>query len=217
MNAKKSNMRKEIPILFSTSMVQAILDDRKSMTRRVVKPQPDENGVEFMPNAPSLDWEQVYKDIWRPWIWDTEEGESIMKDCPYGQPGDLLWVRESWCKITNASKEEDNRLHYRASTGKNNFTWKPSIHMMKSDARIWLQVTDVRVERLNDISEEDAIAEGILKINTGYYKNYLYDTGGIPPFASFRSLWQSINGPESWDANPWVWVVSYKVVSKMGI
>lgn len=150
-------MKKEIPILFSTDMVQAILDGRKTMTRLAIKPQPDQEGsVSFMANPP-LDWQGE----WYPWKWETSEGESISKHCPYGQPGDILWVRESWNMGTKKELAPDDQWMqrndgipkgewvwvYRAGTVRNNHPehpewgkklWKPSIHMPKSACRIWL-------------------------------------------------------------------------------
>ncbi|MDO8997221.1 MAG: hypothetical protein Q7U77_11390 [Sediminibacterium sp.] len=182
---------KYIPILFSTAMVQAIIEGRKSMTRRVVKPQPSETGVSAF-----------------------NDGEHPQMKCPYGQVGDILWVRESFisgyeCDEGSFNTDEDGEyipvLKYKADResfdwydGNSDFPcekipWKPSIHMPKSACRIFLKITNVRVERLQDISEEDAIAEGI---------------------ASFKSLWQSINGEKSWDDNPWVWVIEFERIEK---
>lgn len=205
-------MKKEIPILFSTEMIKALLDGRKTMTRRIVKTKYGGEPVSTVKQPCSDD---IYVAFSRP---DDNKLIEAVK-CPYGQPGDLLWVRESWCIVTNASKEDDNKLHYRASTGKNNFTWKPSIHMKKSAARIWLEVTEIRVERLQDINEFDAECEGIeddefLPLR---FKQYGDNVGSCESaITSFQTLWEHINGPESWNSNPWVWVVSFKVVSKTG-
>lgn len=183
--------RKERPILFSTPMVQAILAGRKTQTRRVVKGealkflQPDMFTSEFVANK-----------------------DNAL--CPYGKPGDLLWVRETWCRVNH------NEYLYKANSLGDNLKWKPSIHMPKAAARVWLRVTSVRVERLQDISVSDAINEGI-ENETGHpygFKIYGQDniTGGSG--ASFKSLWELINGTESWHANPWVWVVEFERVQK---
>lgn len=229
-------MRKEIPILFSTPMVQAILDGRKTMTRRAIKPQPDQEGsVSFMANPP-LDW----KGEWYPWKWDTSEGESIAKNCPYGHPGDIMWVRESFqeyggCIFFKADGPEINEGPLGCAN-----KWKPSIHMPKSACRIWLEVINVRVERLHDITPGAACDEGIEYWNIdgesmeggelqADFKNYTwtekkendpnYNDRYFPTFAnpvdSFRTLWQSINGFESWEANPWVWVIEFKQFNKI--
>ena len=185
------------PILFSTPMVQAILERRKIQTRRVVKQ--------------SSGWDNVWK------VSHEGNGSYCMRTgtqysipffkCPYGQPGDVLWVRETWCYIgdTASADNDKNRFHYLASKGKNNFTWKPSIHMPKEACRLFLRVKSVRVERLQEITRGDAMDEGCPFANMA---------DGPNPKDWFNNLWQSINGPESWDANPWVWVVEFKRITK---
>jgi hypothetical protein len=136
--------------------------------------------------------------------------------CPYGQPGDRLWVREAWSR-----DEEDGALFYRADVGTGNeaddwqrniyegasgYRWKPSIFMPRWASRILLEVTAVRVERLQDISEADAIAEGAPWAACGAPQEGSHKAG-------FAQLWESINGPNSWDANPWVWVIEFKRVT----
>jgi len=226
-------MRKQIPILFSTPMVQAILAGRKTQTRRVIKPQPDENGVSYMKNPP-LNWEIIYKESWKPYKWDTDEGESIAKECPFGDPGDLLWVRETMDQdfengvtyiADNSSWDSPPDYCYRSGNCK-----VPPIHMPKAAARIWLEVTNVRAERLQDISEEDAKAEGVerwteerMRSKPTHYKVYcdLYSPNDPAMYSSdavhsFETLWHLIHGLESWEANPWVWVVEFKVLSTTG-
>lgn len=209
------------PILFSTEMVQAILEGRKTQTRRIIKPQPifygrnDERiAVEFRKNI--------------------FEFYDVMRNDPFSilfslklkfELGDILWVRESF----EYSDELDEPFWYKQKY-KEDYTqeaferikWKPSIHMPKEAARIFLEVTNVRVERLKDISEEDAIAEGIDKKGDLYFnyfeskllgkvlqKEYFYKE---IPKVSFMSLWSKINGIDSWKANPWVWVYEFKQV-----
>jgi hypothetical protein len=207
------------PILFSTPMVQAILEGRKIMTRRIVKPQPNENGVDYMKNAP-LGWESYYKEIWKPWKWETEEGESISKQ-PY-TIGQILWVRETW--VDNKGElPTDLGFVYKAELGTKELQyskelgvkWKPSIFMPKAACRIFLEITNVKVERLQDISEEDAKAEGVELLPNNRYKYYLsnyFDC--VTAVYSFKTLWQKINGRESWESNPFVWVVSFKKITK---
>lgn len=204
---------KEIPILFSTAMVQAILSGNKTQTRRVVKfplKSPTHMAsINDSDNPPPVEW------------------------CPNGQPSDLLWVREkqgyyqdnkALCPVFR-TEISDNEVGF--------YKWRPSIHMPKEAARIWLKVKTVRVERLHDISEEDAKAEGILCYRDEFdgnryrYKDYMadssdyghpdhdYPTVGIAK-TSFCTLWESINGRESWDSNPWVWVVEFEVLSTTG-
>ena len=210
---------KEIPILFSTPMVQAILAGRKKQTRRVAAvPVHDHYGTDIM------DWglsKHPYKKDGK-WLYnvqsDVDSYNTFELKAKYGQPGDLLWVRETWRGI-----EQDYglpRYEYKATESINlTDKWKPSIHMPKEAARIWLQVTDIRVERLHDITEDDAIAEGVEKLGDFVfpYKHYASNTAScVDAKTSFRTLWQEINGDESWEANPWLWVISFKVLSTTG-
>ena len=172
----------EYPILFNTEMVRAILAGKKTQTRRVMKPQPDET-----------------KARWTGERWEFHMGYPIGHDvpkCPYGKPGDKLWVRETWCP----NYYSDGRVGYKADWRNPlpevvaETKWKPSIFMPKSAARIWLEIVDVRVERVRSITSTDAIAEGI-NIDT----------------ENFHELWNSINAKRGfgWDVNPWVWVVEF--------
>jgi len=172
-------------MLFSAQMVRAILGDRKSMTRRVIKPQPD---------AISPDGNQVWLEV--------NHGPSIR--CPYGQPGDRLWVRESY-----APRYFDGGKHgYKADWDGRSADvvpepkWKPSIHMPRSACRILLEVTAVRVERLQGMKYADFKSEGM-----GTALHGVWAVGR----SEFASLWDSINAKRghSWDSNPWVWVVEF--------
>lgn len=207
---------KQRPILFSTPMVQAILAGRKTQTRRVVKPP---------------------KEFIGDWFFQHVNFVRSRVNCPYGQTGDVLWVRETFAKCIGrieitpsevASAYEwtkDRFIVYKADSKEETHPkfpkfgkkrWRPSIHMEKDFARIWLCITDVRVERLQDITEEDAMREGVLPIGDkglGFYNDYL--TNGFScknAVRSFESLWQSIHGEESWNNNPWVWVVEFKQI-----
>lgn len=187
---------KERPILFSTPMVQAILNGTKSVTRRIIKPQPDENGISFMKNAP-LNWESHYKEEWKPYFFDDDNGERHAIHCPYGEAGDILWVRETWM-------EDDVGYFYKANFDESDINhlkgnWKPTIHMPKVAARIFLQVVSVRVERVNKITQEDAEAEGVLIDDDGLAcMNYLNNEFEMfPPEQSFETLWSKINGEPS--------------------
>lgn len=154
-------------------------------------------------------------------------GEWFMK-CPYGQPGDRLWVRETWApadKILFGSDLDEceavaykadgsildpNGQHFNAfGIDFSKIRWKPSIHMRRDYSRILLEITDIRVERLQEISEQDAIAEGIEISPVWKGPGDVYPSD---PVKDFCTLWESIHGPESWDANPWVWVVSFKKI-----
>ena len=176
----------EKPILFSAQMVRAILEGRKTQTRRVIKPQPEAD----------LDPSTVVA------AWDTG---FIDEKCPYGETGDHLWIRENFWK----DKDTGKCLGYCADDeGKyaNNKTVKktPSIHIPRVASRITLEITAIRVERLQDISEEDALAEGIQ-----VWESEL-------PTEQFKDLWVSINGEQSWDKNPFVWVIEFKVLEIRG-
>lgn len=189
---------KERPILFSGPMVRAILDGRKTQTRRVMKPQPEYRAKRKLQ-----------------WSWGTRQwlnGHTPTDHCkhcsmwnsenPYGQPVDRLWVRETFAVCA------DNNIFYKAD-GKpdpwDGIKWKPSIHMPRKASRITLEITGVRVERLQDISPTEACKEGIFEDG-----NYCSEPPLPYPVATFKKLWNSINGPGSWVANPWVWVIEFK-------
>lgn len=190
----------ERPIIFSAPMIRALLDGRKTQTRRVVKGVPLEwFGSGFTPEYVAL------------------ADNSL---CPYGQPGDQLWVRETWHPETS---DPDARAAYRADCDydTSDCGWRPSIHMPRWASRILLRVTDVRVERLQAISEADAIAEGISELPLQKQEPgawWCADPLGNSslhcrtPRAAFCRLWESIYGAGSWDANPWVWVIKFERV-----
>lgn len=200
---------KERPILFSAPMVRAILDGRKTQTRRVMKVQPGD---------------VLWRSNGRDWLWlDNDDGPLTEPApcirCPYGVPGDRLWVRETWAK----PGEVGDSIEYRADNddplaGR----WRPSIHMPRWASRITLEVTGVRVERLQDISEDDARAEGIREVTKdGVVKKYcVYDLGdhSSTPWdqmprravAAYAALWNDINGKGAFLSNPWVWVVEFR-------
>ena len=210
---------KERPILFLAPMVRAILEGRKTVTRRPVKAtKAHADGFMMLDHGKG----------WRPYnafgdFASDHEGMEYPIACPYGKLGDRLWVRET-CYINDyreASVPEQERadceIHYRADgipdfEGEEELIrWRPSIHMPRWASRILLEVTDVRVERLQDITEEQALAEGIKKHSDGGYhvedgKHY-----SDSPVESFACLWSSVGG--NWDANPWVWCVSFKRIT----
>ena len=213
------------PILFSTKMVQAILEGRKTQTRRL-------HGLDEIKKNPN-DWTFYYfsKDDKRTFAHFRKQEDnkikSIFGTSPY-QIGDILWVRESFFNCSSFKEyplfsEIKGNFCYKTNDFIGGHKWKPSIYMPKKAARIFLEVTNVRVERLKDISEEDAIAEGIDKKGDLYF-NYVESEGyfkkSFPkeyfykeiPKVSFISLWAKINGIDSWIANPWVWVYEFKQV-----
>lgn len=199
---------KERPILFSAPMVRAILAGQKTQTRRIVKPQPD----------------LVYGSIPARFTPDDQRlgriGEVIR--CPFGQPGDRLWVKETTLKVEDHGYEgpvyaesDDGRacLSGGLAPSDDDITevepWeikkRPSIFMPRSMARIILEVVDVRIEKLHDISAADCIAEGAPG-GHGAIPGYAYNA---TPQEHYRHIWTSINGAASWEANPWVWVIEF--------
>lgn len=208
---------KERPILFSSEMVRAILEGRKTQTRRVMKSQPPHHEFNQYPS------ERLNIKL--------EGGQYV--HCPYGQPGDRLWVRETWmidgADIRPAGVKQS--VIYRASNddyGKY-FKWRPSIYMPRWASRITLEIVNVRVERLQEISEEDVVSEGIkipvikgqIGITLGMKpllsdylpnKHYTVWTQREITTAYFAQYWDSLNAKRgySWESNPWVWVIEFK-------
>jgi hypothetical protein len=208
----------ERPILFSGPIVRALLDGSKTQTRRIVKPQPPmgtRDVFTFHHPSPRTHY----------WAFDGDSLLDWAYPCPQGDLGDRLYVREAWQHSNHplGPYEPDCDVFYRAdylddplgadlerSADGIRRQWRPSIHMPRAASRITLEVTGVRIERLNDISEDDARAEGCapawLDVNGQDVNAY-----GKPTYRQgFARLWRDINGAESWDANPWVWVVEFK-------
>lgn len=197
---------KERPLLFQTEMVQAILDGRKTQTRRIVKPQPIHKGDDrwdFIPNKQSAWFNFCEQTFNLPLV-------GILDKCPYGKPGDILWVREAWAPL-GYYPICNYTFMYKADVNQRYSKWKPSIYMPKAASRIWLRITDVRVERLQQISGEDALKEGV-RVEPSLSKL----PKEVMALAQFKKLWVSINGEGSWTANPFVWVVSFEVLSTTG-
>ncbi|EMM8868934.1 TPA: hypothetical protein R1870_001239 [Klebsiella oxytoca] len=225
---------KERGMIFNAEMVRAILDGRKTQTRRPVKfPVHDKNlGCELAGNELA-----------------GELSAGNYLNSAFGKPDDRIWVRETWGVVSH-ELDEDGRIQpwtpdrpataihempfgngyysgHAIYAADGDFTWgdddgyedgrscwKPSIHMPKTASRILLEITDVRVERLNAISQEDAQAEGMAL--TGWRPTYSDpDSGGEvwTPYDNFAQLWESIYGADSWKFNPWVWVIEFKVVN----
>lgn len=206
---------KEIPILFSTAMVQAILEGSKTQTRRIIKIPSivhDENDwsiqtiVEALGGKPSGvdDFEIVSGNRW---IADLK--------CPYGKSGDVLWVREASATTYSSGPSRKISHWYRADNpeipSRVKFRWKPSIHMYKGAARIWLQIINVRVERVQDITGRDILAEGVDNGKSNPAMGIRWEN---MQKMAFEELWNNING--NWNENPWVWVIEFKVLSTTG-
>jgi len=199
----------ERPILFQGDMVRALLDGSKTQTRRIFKPDRmtwDTNGRYTTHAMRDGELTITGSGPFKPNSW--------LHYCPYGQPGDRLWVRENFCPIYpqdpaynggqpieydyQATYQHGDRLGDLLGIVKK---WKPSIHMPRAASRITLEITAVRIERLQDISRGDAMAEGCPFPNMA---------NGDDPRKWYADLWNTINGTGSWDANPWVWVVEFK-------
>jgi hypothetical protein len=236
---------KERPIIFSAPTVRAILSGAKTQTRRVVKRY----------SADCIGWFDDGDGLWAQRFIDPSSGSPYLKSwrdrCPYGRPGDRLWVREKWrigawdedrgavaidyfdgprrewievpgptldgelfnrlwqqstddARAAGLTPDDDGR--YQWAPGESPCRWRLSIHMPRWASRITLEITDVRVERLQDISIHDAMKEGVVETNE--------NLRGLGPCLewcyAYEDLWRSINGPESWAANPWVWVIEFK-------
>lgn len=180
------------PILFSAPMIRALLAGTKTQTRRTVKPQPDA--------------------IWG--VEHTDSGEVSIR-CPYGQPGDLLWVRETFRGAAGYDESPPSRwgnkpIWYTADGEPDKSAWwhlsyrsRPGIHMPRWASRLTLRITEVRVERLQRITRGDAMDEGCPFSNMA---------DGPDPREWYADLWNAINGPDSWPANPWVWALTFEVI-----
>ncbi|WP_346320952.1 hypothetical protein [Chitinophaga sp. YIM B06452] len=232
------------PISFSPAMVEAINKGRKNQTRRIISPQSmvNDSGGLVWGNAPKAKTKEIIKGL--------PEYFGLKEYCQYGKPGDLLWVREehlitreeggywrcefkdgtiTWHHTRDLPAETVDRLRARKSLGK----WQRARFLPRYFARTYLKVTDIRVERLQDICEEDAKAEGFACISKDDGRTWKYgipDHDGFPgdghgtgwpwakwevdPRTAFRTLWESINGPRSWEAPQWVWVVKFERVNQ---
>ena len=204
---------KEKPILFSGPMIRAILANTKTQTRRIFKPDRmtwDANGRYTTHAMRGGELSITGSGPFKPSSW--------LHYCPYGQPGgDRLYVRETWAAphaydhLPPRLIPQDARIHYAATEDRGGLLWRPSIHMPRWASRITLEVTGVRVETLQDIDLADALAEGISDTGALILDSAGNEQGG--PIAEYAVLWEQINGPGSWDANPFVWCVSFSRVT----
>jgi hypothetical protein len=205
---------KEHPILFSAPMVRAILEGRKTQTRRVVKPQPPLHFRHCWYDAPKYGFA----------LKDAMLCDSWFKvKCPYGYRNHKLWVRETFslAQVVTPLGANANYIAYRATYNDTDApmlgVWKPSIFMPRWVSRITLEVTNIRVERLQDISEEDAMAEGltwwIAQNGKVHYGEFIADVWETKAARAYARLWDTINAKRgySWESNPFVWVVEFKI------
>ncbi len=217
---------KERGMIFNGEMVRAILDGRKTQTRRPIKWK-QTRFTEIGEREDGSKW---------PWSEDAEHACDFWHPCPFGAVGDRIWVRETFqgplfdyeqmeSYLEDSSKFEKPEFCQYAADGKpapeyydadDNLRhgWRPSIHMPRWASRILLEITDVRVELLREISQADAETEGVGKLKKGFWKNYQpgWTEFQLTARGSFATLWKSIYGDESWYADPWVWVIEFKRV-----
>ena len=196
-------------------MVQALIAGRKMQTRRMVKPAP----ISPAPHGPLISFNNGVPEYSFGLADQTAKRGLRWWRCPYGKPGDRLWVREAWSHtgegvwtIADARKRLGGHPIYAATyDGPPPLGWWPSIHMPREFSRLTLEVTEVRVERLQDISKADSLAEGLVAAPGGWWSGAEGQASPTPQDA-YAALWNSINGPGSWDDNPWVWAVTFKLL-----
>ncbi|MFX3149802.1 hypothetical protein V6117_07530 [Klebsiella pneumoniae] len=211
---------KERGMIFNGEMVRAILDGRKTQARRPIKWK-QTRFTEIGEREDGSKW---------PWSEDAEHTCDFWHPCPFGAVGDRIWVRETFCTVDDTQYGGGKWVDYRATpkfeashpagwdcapNDAEALKWRPSIHMPRWASRILLEITDVRVERLNAISEEDARAEGIIDggcLNCGEPEPCGCANPEPDATDAFGYLWQSIYGQDNWNANPWVWVIEFKRV-----
>lgn len=217
---------KERPILLNAEMVRAVLDGRKTQTRRIIQ-SPAKNmqatGQKVIDyREPGDKWygDHVFSMRNQSGTWCDYTKEQFLAKCLFGAVGDRLWVRETFgFEIRSVGGSPHEQLVYRASkpdavrfydcNGKPSpMKWTPSLHMRRKYSRITLEIIGVRVERLNSMTEQDAIAEGC----SGGHNSIPGYHYSATPHEHFHHVWQSIYGEESWQANPWVWVIEFKRV-----
>ena len=210
----------EHPIIFSAPMVRALREGRKTQTRRTraldkINKAPD--GWYLANDAPCPDGRWIFG------IYGEQPGYEFVR-CPYGVAGDRLYSRETWAAFdcTAISDRDTNFIYYRADDTRKFETdgpWKPSIHMPRWASRDTLEITSVRPERLQAITEEDAIAEGALFRDFGKKCGWTLEPDNLErgsdfclssAYWAFANLWNKLNGPGSWAKNPWVWRVEYR-------
>jgi len=201
-------MGRVLPILFNTEMVQAILDGRKMVTRRLPTKRVRDKWYEYNEQS------SVIGSCGGVMYYMTEK--EFYQQYPPCQPGDILYVRETWCKGSLNYHEE--KYFYKADDNEFHCHWRPSIHMPKEAARIWLKVTDVRVERLQDITLEDCLNEGgfVCLVADGLFNRDLIEPEAKRKFSGIwdSGLKKSDIGRFGWDANPWVWVIEFERCEK---
>lgn len=225
---------KERPILFNTEMVKAILHGRKTQTRRPLKNQP-KDGWSFEDAASGGAFGRITsshpkKGKFGAFIHrgvGTDFPERDIEVCSFGMLGDRLWVRETFCPVDDTDFGGSKWIDYRATPSDNEshpagwhntpddseaMKWKPSIHMPRWACRLVLEITDVRLERVQDITEEDAAAEGTITEKMASDDGFAWRFGDR---RQFQDIWEKVY-PNSWENNEWVWVIKFKIVELNG-
>ena len=199
---------KQTPIIFQPEMIRALLDGAKTQMRLIIKPQPDDDA--------KITIGEIGTSRGIAYIGNSRSGGIVTRvPCPYGKPGDLLWVRETFSPCLK------NSVVYKADGqgvgefGIDEIIWKSPRFMPRKYSRLTLKITDIRVERVQDISEHDAIAEGVTLLQSctsGYLP--LVDNINNAYIRGYANLWNKINGVESWNQNPWVWAIKFDVIKQ---
>ncbi|KGA34272.1 hypothetical protein KU74_12430 [Pectobacterium brasiliense] len=209
---------KERGMIFNGEMVRATIDGRKTQTRRIVKPQYRHENQQLV---------KCDDGLFRWWLKGAQLPHGAPVNPQHGKVGDRIWVRETSglqirrdalggtgeFRVYRASNPD--AIRYKTASGEiAPIKWVPSIHMPRYASRITLEITDVRVELLNNISEEDAQAEGVESLHGGYWRHYQpeWTQHQLSAKGSFATLWKSIYGEENWNSNPWVWVTEFKQI-----
>lgn len=201
-------MSRVLPILFNTEMVQAILDNRKTVTRRIIKPsyRPDERGFQVFTNMGT-------KERWAEKIDEEEMSfDPPRYVIPPFQPGDILYVRETWAQSTDLFGEFPEYIYRADPSALGGTIWRPSIHMPKAAARIWLRVTDIKIHRLQDMTLDDFLQEGVVMLPEAFNDpENVYQQART----DFIEIWDSTIPKEQqalygWTANPWTWVIEFE-------
>ncbi len=210
------------PMIFTTENIRGIRDGRKTMTRRVIKPQPSEGGLEWCTAADGAF--SAWQDPLLLLDEHSEDGGPCQRVCPYGVPGDLLWVRETWCPCLCQPKCVEHIAYRSSDQLPPESKWKPSIHMPRTLSRLTLRVSNVRVERVQDISHDDVVAEdvtcrayreGVPLVDIGAKHSPVdYMKGHGLTVGHFAALWDAINAKRgySWESDPYVWVIEWDKV-----
>jgi hypothetical protein len=218
-----ATLTKERPILFSGQMVRAILDGRKTQTRRIVNDRKCGGALMMGLDRSDCEWEEHDGASQRQhgmcFRWGGGNGTYI--HCPYGYPGDRLWVRETWADSQCDTSDGKKIAIYRADGERPvRVRWRPSIYMPRWASRITLEITGVRVERVHDIGKDgrkakNVLAEGILPAAIDREREWFHADDA--PAIAFSRLWNEVNGKDAWERNDWVWALTFKRIEAVNV